>query len=98
MICLIAKFVHRQSRSQDPQLHAHCLAINVAKRADGSYGTIDVGPLLHAKKMIGAYFRSALANELGIHARTGSADQILVPCSRRARGTLGALVESGKRD
>ncbi|MGZ5863583.1 MAG: MobF family relaxase, partial [Methyloceanibacter sp.] len=63
---LIAKFVHRQSRGQDPQLHAHCLALNVAKRADGSYGTIDVGPLLHAKKMIGAYFRSALANELGI--------------------------------
>jgi conjugative relaxase-like TrwC/TraI family protein len=63
---LVAKFVHRQSRSQDPQLHGHCLALNVARRADGSYGTIDLGPLLQAKKMIGAYFRSALANELGI--------------------------------
>ena len=63
---LVAKFVHRQSRSQDPQLHAHCLALHVARRADGSYGTIDLGPLLQAKKLIGAYFRSALANELGI--------------------------------
>ena len=63
---LIATFVHRQSRGQDPQLHAHCLALNTAKRADGSFGTIDAGPLLAAKKMLGAYFRSALANELGI--------------------------------
>jgi conjugative relaxase-like TrwC/TraI family protein len=63
---LIAKFIHRQSRGQDPQLHAHCLAINTAMRADLSFGTIDAGPLLGAKRMLGAYFRSALANELGI--------------------------------
>ena len=63
---LIAKFIHRQSRSQDPQLHAHCLVLNTARREDGSLGTIDAGPLLQAKKLIGAYFRSALASELGI--------------------------------
>ena len=63
---LVAKFVHRQSRGQDPQLHTHCLALNTAERADGSFGTIDGGPLLQAKKLLGAYFRSALANELGI--------------------------------
>jgi hypothetical protein len=63
---LIAIFKHRQSRSQDPQLHAHCLVMNTARREDGSLGTIDAGPLLQAKKLIGAYFRSALANELGI--------------------------------
>src|SRR5512135_1449692 len=69
---LIAIFKHRQSRSQDPQLHAHCLIMNTARREDGSLGTIDAGPLLQAKKLIGAYFRSALANELGI---TLEADQ-----------------------
>ena len=63
---LIAKFTHRQSRGQDPQLHTHCLALNTAERADGSFGTIDAGPLLGAKKMLGAYFRSALAHELAI--------------------------------
>ena len=63
---LVAKFVHRQSRGQDPQLHTHCLALNTAERADGSFGTIDGGPLLQAKKLLGAYFRSALASELGI--------------------------------
>ena len=63
---LFAKFVHRQSREQDPQLHAHCLALNAALRADGKFGTIDAGPILYAKKMLGAFFRSALANELAI--------------------------------
>ena len=63
---LVAKFVHRQSRGQEPQLHAHCLVLNTAQRADGSFGTIDAGPLLAAKKMLGACFRSALSSELAI--------------------------------
>ena len=63
---LLAKYIHRQSRSQEPQLHAHCLVINAARREDGSLGTIDAGPLLMAKRGIGAYFRSALASELRI--------------------------------
>ena len=35
-------------------------------RADGKFGTIDAGPILYAKKMLGAFFRSAIANELAI--------------------------------
>lgn len=63
---LVAKFTHRQSRGQDPQLHTHSLVLNTSERADGSFGTIDATPLLYEKKNIGAYFRSALAHELGI--------------------------------
>ena len=63
---LFGKFIHRQSREQDPQFHAHCLAINAALRADGKFGTIDAGTILYAKKMLGAFFRSALASELAI--------------------------------
>ena len=37
-----------------------------ALRADGKFGTIDAGPILYAKKMLGAFFRSCLANELAI--------------------------------
>ena len=42
------------------------MALNAALRADGKFGTIDAGPILYAKKMLGAFFRSALANELAI--------------------------------
>jgi hypothetical protein len=51
---------------QEPQIHAHCLILNSARREDGTLGTIDAGPLLAAKKTIGAFFRSALAAELKI--------------------------------
>src|SRR5512135_988533 len=84
---LVAIFTHRQSRGQDPQLHAHCFVLNTARREDGSPGTIDAGPLLQAKKTIGAYFRSALANELGI---TLEADQKF---SFRVAGVPEALSE-----
>ena len=84
---LVAIFTHRQSRGPDPQIHAHCLVLNTARRADGSPGTIDAGPLLQAKKIIGAYFRSALANELGI---TLEADQKF---SFRVAGVPEALSE-----
>ena len=64
---LIAMFIHRQSRSQDPQVHAHCIVMNTAlRRSDGEYSTIDAGPLLATRKLGGAVFRSALARELGI--------------------------------
>lgn len=63
---LVAKYVHRSSRAQEPQFHCHALCMNVCQRADGTFGTIDAGPMLSLKKVSGAFFRSALANELGV--------------------------------
>src|SRR5512135_1035124 len=34
---LITQFIHRQSRRHEPQLHAHCVVLNTAQRADGSF-------------------------------------------------------------
>ena len=66
---LIAIFIHRQSRSQDPQEHAHCIVMNTAlRRSDGKYSTIDAGPLLATRKLGGAVFRSALARSLGFQS------------------------------
>ena len=45
----------------------------------GRFGTIDAGPLLHAKKLIGAYFRSALASELGIKLEADQKFSFRVP-------------------
>ena len=63
---LFAKYVHRTSRAQECQYHVHCLGLNLAQRADGEFGTIDGKPLLDLKKTTGAFFRSALAAELGL--------------------------------
>lgn len=38
---VFATFQHGSSRAQDPQLHTHCVLLNVAERKDGSFGAID---------------------------------------------------------
>lgn len=63
---LFAKYVHRSSRAQESQYHIHCLGLNLARRADGEFGTIDGKPILDLKKTAGAYFRSALTAELNL--------------------------------
>ena len=93
---LIAIFIHRQSPSQDPQVHAHCIVMKIAIRhSDGEYSTIDAGPLLATRKLGGAVFRSALARELGIPVEPG---RIRVSRAGGSRGPLRVLVEPGPRD
>lgn len=48
---LAALFEHCTSRTQDPQLHTHCLVANVAPRANGSWGTIESRDLFSGKKL-----------------------------------------------
>jgi len=61
---------HGTSRSQDPQLHIHALAINMCVREDGSTGTIRSKDLYQHKMAAGALFRlelaSLLSKELGL--------------------------------
>ncbi|MBY0514115.1 MAG: relaxase domain-containing protein, partial [Gemmataceae bacterium] len=60
----VAVFQHGTSRSQDPQLHSHCLILNLGVREDGSTGTIESRPLYRHKMAAGAVYRAALAAEL----------------------------------
>lgn len=62
--CLWADFEHSTSRAQDPQLHTHSLLVNVCKRDDGSYGTIEPSNAFRAKLAAGAIYRAELANSL----------------------------------
>ena len=58
---VIARFEHGTSRALDPQLHTHCLILNLCTRIDGGTGTI-VSKLLYQHKMAaGAIFRAELA-------------------------------------
>lgn len=55
---------HGASREQDPQLHTHCLLANLARRQDGTWGTIDSRPVYKGKMAAGAIYRAQLAAEL----------------------------------
>lgn len=60
----VARFEHGTSRELDPQLHTHCLVLNVGIRADGTTGTILSKPFYQAKMTAGAIYRNELAAEL----------------------------------
>jgi len=79
---VVAAYEHGTSRAQDPNLHTHCLIMNVVPRWDGTTGTIhgltssERGkgsghklPLYEVKLTAGALYRAALAAEL--QARLG---------------------------
>jgi conjugative relaxase-like TrwC/TraI family protein len=66
----VATFVHRTSRAGDPQVHTHCVVPNVARRADGSYATLDGAVLYEWAKAAGSVYqeqlRRTLTAELGV--------------------------------
>lgn len=60
----VATFQHSTSRMGDPQLHTHCLVLNLAQRADGSVGTLESRYLYQHKMAAGAVYQMALGTEL----------------------------------
>lgn len=58
---LIAMFEHGTSRAQDPQLHTHAVLLNLARRADGSTGTLISREVFRHKMAAGALYRAELA-------------------------------------
>ena len=61
---IFATFEHGTSRNQDPQLHTHCLVINLGIRADGSTGALWTKELFTHKMAAGALYRTELASQL----------------------------------
>lgn len=59
-----AKFDHGTSREQDPQLHSHVFTMNLAQRADGSFGTIQSAEIFKRKMSAGAVYRAELSAQL----------------------------------
>lgn len=60
----VATFEHSTSREQDPQLHTHCIVLNIAQRDDGTYGSLDGRELYRWKMALGAIYRAELAAQL----------------------------------
>lgn len=61
---VFATFRHELSRTQDPQLHTHSVAMNLTQREDGKWVALTNDEMLKAVKSIGAYYRADLAKRL----------------------------------
>ena len=61
---LWATFKHGTSRELDPQLHCHCVCMNITKNSEGKLKTLHNDPLYKNKMYMGQFFRSQLADEM----------------------------------
>ena len=61
---VIATFEHGTSRAQDPQLHTHCLVLNIGVRPDGTTGALESQHFYRSKMATGALYRAELARQL----------------------------------
>ena len=59
-----ALFRHLTSRNQDPQLHTHCVVANMTRNAKGEWRSLETTKIRRNEKLIGAYYRNALAKRL----------------------------------
>ena len=60
----VARFRHEVSRDLDPQLHTHCVVLNMTQRPDGEWRALDAASLYKRQKHLGVLYRSHLAREL----------------------------------
>ena len=61
---LVAVFRHVTSRNSDPQLHAHCVLVNVTRGPTGDWRSLALARVAGHRHVLGAVFRSALARGL----------------------------------
>ena len=63
-----AAYRHRMSRAEDPQLHTHVVAANMARGADGRWTALDATPIYQHAKAAGflyqAHLRAAVVERL----------------------------------
>ncbi len=59
-----ATFRHKANRNLEPHLHTHAVVANMTQREDGRWGSLDMGPLGPARRLIGAHYRNELAARL----------------------------------
>jgi conjugative relaxase-like TrwC/TraI family protein len=55
-----AAYRHRMSRAEDPQLHTHVVAANVARGADGRWTALDATPIYKHAKAAGFLYQAHL--------------------------------------
>src|SRR6185437_15518531 len=61
---IVAAFEHMDSREGDPNLHTHCVLMNITQKSDGTWRTIFSSDLYNDKLLNGMEYRSRLAQKL----------------------------------
>lgn len=61
---IAASFRHETSRALDPQLHSHCVILNITKRADGEWRAVDARGIFKAQRLAREIYESELGREL----------------------------------
>ncbi len=69
---LMAKYRHRMSRAQDPQLHTHVVIPNMAKGPDGRWTALEHPPLYDYAKSGGALYQAFIRHEVLERAPVGA--------------------------
>lgn len=67
-----ARFDHDLSRELDPQVHTHCVLLNLTQRPDGQWRALDAHAMYEQQKLLGVLYRAELAKrvqELGYRIR-----------------------------
>lgn len=105
-----ANFRHGTSRALDPDLHSHCLLLNLSQTAAGEWRRLDPAGIYRRKIEIGAVYRSELAEQMQLlnyaTARDGKSFRLTdVPqalCDRwstrrdEIKAALGGIEAGGK--
>jgi conjugative relaxase-like TrwC/TraI family protein len=103
---VVAAFRHDLSRSLDPQLHTHAVVMNLTQRDDGQWVALTNDEMLKSVKLIGAYYRAQLAQNLrtaGYAIRptrdgfemSSVSDQAIEIFSKRSKGIEAVLATRG---
>lgn len=58
----VIKFLQTMSRAYDPQLHTHCVVMNMVKRGDDNWRSMVTDTLYQNKMMLGQLYRTILAH------------------------------------
>ena len=61
---VVARFQHDTSRHLDPQMHTHCVVMNLTQRFDGAWRALSNEGIYRHKMAAGAIYRAALAYAL----------------------------------
>jgi conjugative relaxase-like TrwC/TraI family protein len=61
---IAASFRHETSRALDPQLHSHCVLMNITRRADGEWRAVDGRGIFRAQRLANEIYQAELRKEL----------------------------------
>jgi DNA primase catalytic core len=61
---LIAQFEHNTSRENDPQLHTHCVVLNLIQRMDGEWRSLHADDFRNHSKLFGTIYQNQLAKRV----------------------------------